>query len=262
MWSMSTWLAGGLLVSASACAQEQRWIDAGETGLATSGEVTSFEMPEPSMGPTTIALDPDGDVWFTLGSADAIGRMEPDGSNLEIFELPHADSSPRIIALGADGNMWFSEHEGNRIGRITPAGEITEFDLPRDNAGPGDITAGADGNLWFVELAGTMDGVDVDGNRVGRISPAGEVTEYRIPSTGGSPINIAVGPDRQVWFTKGAALWRVTSTGEFRRFPIPGEAVRTVGLSAGSDREPPDRLANRLWFTDPVGNRIGYLSFE
>jgi hypothetical protein len=35
-----------------------------------------------------------------------------------------------------------------------------------------------------------------------------------------------------------------------------------VGLTAGSDRQLPARLANRLWYADGNGNKIGYLSFE
>jgi virginiamycin B lyase len=93
------------------------------------------------------------------------------------------------------------------------------------------------------------------------MTPDGEVTEFAIPSTGGSPINIAVGPDRNVWYTKGAALGRVTRDGRITEFSV-GAPARTVGLSAGSDRQPPDRLVDRLWFTDPVGNRLGYIGFE
>ena len=33
--------------------------------------------------------------------------------------------------------------------------------------------------MWFLELSGTMDGIQPDGNRVGRISMSGEITEYR-----------------------------------------------------------------------------------
>ena len=328
-----------------ACAQEeQRWLAATEGRLETDGQVTEFALPSAGSGPTTLAIAPDGVIWFTLSAGNAIGRMNPDGTGLVEYALPHPDSSPRIIALGADGNMWFSEHAGNRIGRIsprgaiaefplptpasqpraialgadgniwvglfaagkigrvtpdgvitefsiptpdsgpralaagpdgniwfsefkagkigriTPAGQVTEFALPRSNAGPGDITVGADGHLWFVELAGTMDGLELDGNRVARITLDGDLTEFRIPSQSGSPINIAVGPDRNIWYTKGASLGRVTSAGTITEFPV-GEAARTVGLTAGSDRQPPDRLTNRLWFTDPVGNRIAFLSF-
>jgi streptogramin lyase len=340
-WSLC--LLAAATVTASAA--EQHWLTAGDRHLTTDGQFRMFPLPTERSGPTTVALAPDGGVWFTLGSGNAIGRMNPDGSGYAQYPLPHPDSSPRIIALGSDGNMWFSEHTGNRIGRITPSGDIaefpiptpasqpraialaadgniwfgefaggkigrvtpdgdiaefaiptpdsgpralaagpdgnvwfseykagkigriapdgsiTEFDLPRPNAGPGDITAGADGAMWFVELSGTMDGLSPDGNRVGRITAEGRVTEQEIPTEGASAINIAVGPDRNVWFTKGGTLSRVTPDGTITAFAVPGNA-RAVGLSAGSDRQPPQRLVNRLWFTDPVGNRIGYLGFE
>jgi hypothetical protein len=38
--------------------------------------------------------------------------------------------------------------------------------------------------------------------------------------------------------------------------------ARGVGLTAGSDRQPPQRIANRLWYADGNGNKIGYLHFE
>ena len=35
---------------------------------------------------------------------------------------------------------------------------------------------------------------------------------FQIPSPTGSPTNVAVGPDRNVWYTKGGALGRVTTS--------------------------------------------------
>jgi streptogramin lyase len=335
--------AGLVMVTTATFAQQQRWLTPADRNLSTDGVVREIDAPG---GPTTVALDADGVLWFTLGQANAIGRVGPDGTGFTQFPIPTPESAPRIIAYGADGNMWFSEHEGNKMGRITPDGSITEFEiptpdsqpraialsadgniwigmfaagkigritpdgvltefeiptpdsgpralaagpdgnvwfsefkaskigritpdgaitefvLPRPNSGPGDITAGADGNMWFVELGGVMDGLEVDGNRVGRITPDGEITEFMIPSAGGTPINIAAGPDGNVWYTKGTAIGRVTPAGEITEFPISEGPARAVGISAGSDRQPPDRLVNRLYFTDPVNNRIGYLSFE
>jgi virginiamycin B lyase len=156
--------------------------------------------------------------------------------------------------------LWFSEFNASKIGRITTEGAITEFDLPRPNSGPGDITAGADGNLWFVELSGRMDGRAVDGNRVVRITTAGKVTEFPIPSATGSPINIAVGPDKNTWYTKGNRLGRVTPDGVTTEFDTPGGGA--TGLTAGSDRQPPDHLTSKLWFTESGANKIAYLSFK
>ena len=106
-----------------------------------------------------------------------------------------------------------------------------------------------------------VDGRVVAGNRVGRITVQGQITEFDIPSPTGSPTNVAVGPDGNVWYTKGAALGRVTPAGQITEFPLPANA-RGVGLTAGSDRQPPARLVNRLWYADGSGNKIAYLEFE
>jgi virginiamycin B lyase len=323
---------------------QQRWLAQHEAGLVTDGQVHFFPLPHERSGPTTVVVAADGRIWFTEGSGNRIGSMNPDGSDLQEYPLPHPDSAPRILARGSDGNLWFSEHTGNRvaritqngnitewdiptpnsqpraialgkdgniwfgmfaagkvaritpkgviseftpptsdsgpralaaggdgniwfseyrtdkIGRITPNGLITEFPLPRPNSGPGDITMGPDGALWFVELSGGMDGVRTDGNRVGRITYIGQISEYPMPAGGTSAINITVGPDRNLWYTRGASVGRVTPDGVVTEFPT-GPDTRGAGLTAGSDREPPTRLVNRLWIADGGANRLSYLQF-
>ncbi|HEY0962965.1 MAG TPA: hypothetical protein VGE69_11480, partial [Pseudomonadales bacterium] len=70
------------------------------------------------------------------------------------------------------------------------------------------------------------------------------------------------GPDGNVWYTKNNRLGRVTPAGEISEFPIAEGQARAVGLTAGADREPPRRLSDKLLFTDGANNRIGYLQFE
>src|SRR5687768_12656809 len=112
------WLCAlGIVLSVAVAAAQQRWLAAGERALTTDGVWTEYPLPNPGSGPTTVALAPDGTVWFTEGAGNRIGRMNPDGTGLREFPLPNPNSSPRIIALGSDGNMWFSEHTGNRMGR-------------------------------------------------------------------------------------------------------------------------------------------------
>jgi virginiamycin B lyase len=224
------------------------------------GKIVEFEIPTPASQPRAIALGADGNIWFGMFAAGRIGRITPTGAITE-FTVPTALSGPRALAAGPDGNIWFSEYRTDKIGRITPRGAVTEFELPRPNSGPGDITAGADGAMWFVELSGGMDGLVTNGNHVGRITMAGAVTEFEIPMPGPSPINIAVGPDRDVWYTRGSRLGRVTASGQITEFPL-GAAARAVGLTAGSDRQPPSRLVNRLWFADAGQNEISYLEFR
>jgi virginiamycin B lyase len=150
--------------------------------LATDGTVHGLPLPNPGSGPTTVSVAPDGTLWFTEGSGNRIGRMNPDGSGYQGYELPHANSAPRIIALGGDGNIWFSEHNGNRMGRITPAGELAEFDIPTPASQPRAIALGSDGNMWFGEFAG---------GKVGRITPQGVITEFALPTPNSGPRALA-----------------------------------------------------------------------
>ena len=173
--------------------------------ITPDGVITEYAIPTPNAFPRAIALGSDGNIWFGEFGGGKIGKITPQGVITE-YPIPTPDSGPRALAAGPDGNIWFSEFNAGKIGRITPAGVITEFPLPRPNSGPGDITAGADGHMWFVELSGTMDGRKPDGNRVGRITLQGEVTEFPMATQTGSPINIAVGPDRNIWFTRGGLL--------------------------------------------------------
>jgi len=107
-----------------------------------------------------------------------------------------------------------------------------------------------------------MDGRKPEGNRVGRITLQGEVTEFPMATQTGSPINIAVGPDRNIWFTRGALLGRVTPDGVVTEFPLRVPNAGATGLTAGSDRQPPSRLGDRLWFTQSGTNGLAYFQFK
>jgi virginiamycin B lyase len=227
--------------------------------LTPRGKLAEFAIPTPDSQPRAIALGADGNIWFGEFAAGKIGRITQSGKITE-FTIPTPNSGPRALATGPDGNIWFSEFRAGKIGRITPRGVITEFPLPRPNSGPGDITAGADGALWFVELSGAMDGLQPDGARLGRITVDGLVSEFEMPVKLPSPINIAVGPDRNIWYTQGARLVRFTPDGRFTDVDL-GPGSRGSGLSAGADRQPPKRLVNRLYVADGGGNRIVWLSF-
>ncbi len=49
---------------------------------------------------------------------------------------------------------------------------MTEFSVPTLSSDPQGIIPGPDGNLWFTEVLG---------NKVGRITPSGTITEFSIP---------------------------------------------------------------------------------
>ena len=109
----------------------------------------------------------------------------------------------------------------------------------------GEITAGPDGALWFTEQSG---------NRIGRITTLGQITEFTLPRVASGPIGIAPGPDGALWFT------------ELNRQPDRADHdLRTVHRVPVGVLEPPaDRHHGRgdgnLWFTERLGNAVGRIT--
>jgi virginiamycin B lyase len=92
---------------------------------------------------------------------------------------------------------------------------ITEFMIPTSGSQPAAIAAGPDGALWFTEE---------DGNKIGRITTAGVITnEFTVPTSNSRPNGIAAGPDGALWFTEGSGskIGRITTAGVITEFAIP-----------------------------------------
>ena len=223
--------------------------DGGGTGaeswilrVSPKGVVTRFSVP--GAGPDGITTGPDGNLWFTEFFRSLIGQMSPAGVLLREFPIP--SGSPRGIVTGPDGNLWFTEAgtSSSAIARMAPSGEVIEFPLvgssDANQLNPTAIVAGRDHNLWFTEASG---------GKVGRITTAGVITEFRLPGTG-NPQGLTVGPDGNIWFTVSeGAVGRITPNGTIRLFSLPGRNAQPIGIAAGSD--------GRIWFTEAGVNRVG-----
>lgn len=123
-------------------------------------------------------------------------------------------------------------------------GEIVSFPLPAGGE-PAGIAVGPEGNLWFTEPGG---------DRIGRITLAGQVTEYPVPTALSQPFQIALGPDGNMWFTESNAgnVGRITPAGAVTEFNVCGYC-RPAGITAGPD--------GNVWFTLPEGGgRLGSIS--
>lgn len=223
-------------------------LSAGGTMPAASaaGTITEYALPTADSLPLSIALGPDGNLWFAERDGNKIGRVAPDGTVTE-FLVPTPGSSPWGVAVGSDGNVWFTERAGDKIGRITPAGTITEFPLPRTGQAPAGIAAGPDGNVWFTEHLG---------NRIGRITMSGVITEFMVPTAASTPARIAVGPDGAMWFTEqsGDRIGRITMSGTIREFRLLSGDRLLGGITAGPD--------GAMWFTERAGNAIGRIAMD
>src|SRR5262249_37400350 len=123
------------------------------------------------------------------------------------------------------------------------------FPTPTAQSNPTVIVAGPDGNLWFTETTG---------NRIGRITPAGVITEFPLQTAVGLPSGITVGPDRNLWFTEpgSAKVGRITPSGTLTEFVNENSKPNELfsAITSGPD--------GALWFIDPATNSLGQATVQ
>lgn len=170
-----------------------------------------------------LATAADGSVWVTQPALNAIARFDPyTGETTEYRSGLSPQGSPWGIVRGPDGALWFTDFASNSImpatavGRIDPAtGAIVEYQTedgyvpptgkpaaPEGNgfdaSEPTAIAPGGDGNLWVAEVQATS---------IGRVTPAGNLTQFGYAVNPGGPLSftalgdVAEGPDGDLWFT-------------------------------------------------------------
>jgi streptogramin lyase len=132
-----------------------------------------------------------------------------------------------------------------------PSVQISEFSegiAPKTNVWQ--ITAGPDGNLWFTESPCGVCGAPPGPPEIGRITPAGVITEFSEGITGGGLSAITAGPDGSLWFIEPPSVWgsgaligRISPAGVVSEFSA-GLSPRAdiADITAGPD--------GNLWFTE------------
>ena len=106
------------------------------------------------------------------------------------------------------------------------------------------ITAGPDDALWFA---------DSFQNSIGRITTAGAVSSFPLPTASSGPAGIATGADGNIWFTEQVAsrIGRLTPSGTFTEFFLAMNS-QPLAIVAGPD--------GALWFAETQANKIGRIT--
>lgn len=96
---------------------------------------------------------------------------------------------------------------------------------------PRGICAGPDGNIWFTEQRA---------NRIGMITPLGQITFFNIPAQGTGPYVITAGADGYLWFTgfDNCTINRISTAGLITQFVVPSGEFQ--GIAIGPD--------GNMWF--------------
>ena len=238
--------------------------------VTTAGVITEFGTPTAVSDPVAIALGSDGHIWFTEESARAIGRITSSGQVTE-FPMPSSCTAPcgpaGLMVRGSDGNLWFSTQFPTGLGRITPTGQVSLFTDPNANqldtiiAGT-NLAVGSDGNVWFLESTGDVHDQVFS---IGRITTAGQITEFLIPAFHGNRAQahqLTAAPDGNLWFTSttltstgtqsNGFIGRITTAGAITEFGTPTTVSDPGAIAVGSD--------SNVWFTETTAHNIGRIT--
>lgn len=224
--------------------------------ISPSGGITEFPFSGelPVSWPNGITSAPNGIMYFSENGANRIGKITSTG---EISEYPDTDKPPywddvlgdNVLAIhqmvfGPDGNLWFAEFY-SKIGRMTPSGDFKEFSFSNKRISGGEgITVGPDGNLWFTEEV-----VGTGSSKIGKITPAGTMTEYPVDSL---PYEITTGKDGNLWFTAGLdTIGKITTSGKITEYKTAPKSW-PQGIAAGPD--------GNIWFTETNAKKIGKIT--
>ena len=87
---------------------------------------------------------------------------------------------------------------------------------PADNEPELDLVAGSDGNVWFTLY---------DGDLIGRITPAGAVQKYALPSGSQIFYPAVLGADGDLWFIdSGTRYGKISPQGIIAEYPFPASS--------------------------------------
>jgi streptogramin lyase len=161
-------------------------------------------------------------------------------STLRLFALALALLVGLAVALGATLS----------VAQAAPSSfRFTQHKVPTADSEPRYITPGSDGNLWFTEGADFFtpnDDPDTGGafhNQIGRITPAGEITEFRVEGCQCFLNDIVQGPNDVLYYTSNnQGLGRITTQGEVLPEVVPGNFSALGGSIA--------RHGDDIWYTD------------
>ncbi len=144
-------------------------------GSGSAGSVDGIGVEASFSSPTGVDMDNNGNMYVADYSGGKIRKITPEGN---VSTLSGAFSLPNGIAVDDNDNIFVTEW-GNRIKKISSTGIVSTFagsgvagyadgiGTSAQFSNPSDVEVDAEGNLYVSEH---------HGNRIRKITPAGEVS--------------------------------------------------------------------------------------
>jgi virginiamycin B lyase len=131
------------------------------TIATANGTIAEFPAPNgasPVVTAESMALGPDGALWFADGKNAAIGRVDTTGNYTSI---PIADPSspnlvPESVVAGPDGKIWFAASNpglgSSLLGTVDPStNAVAKYQQGAISGEFEALIVGSDHNLWFAQ---------------------------------------------------------------------------------------------------------------
>ncbi|HEY5095002.1 MAG TPA: hypothetical protein VII69_07810 [Candidatus Eremiobacteraceae bacterium] len=211
----------------------------------TGGQWVTLKVQTASglLGP--IVAGPNGEMWFIDENAGSLAEVAMGGRVHEFSLSGFLGGNAVALSVGADARLYVSD-ETTSITRVTAGGAALQIPIPSgDNTSIDSNGLGPDGNVWFAEF-----------NHIGKVTPAGVITEYAYPTQ--PNINqyggVTAGPDGNEWFSESSnnAIGKINpKTGKITEFKLPQTCIPSAIVTAKDDH---------MWFacltTSPMVGRI------
>jgi streptogramin lyase len=223
-----------------------------------SSFIQNFSEPPGYSSPLFVAVDKNGNVWFTQPETDAIGEFDTQSQDWTQWTLGHG-SAPFDLTFDSSGNLWFTEFGSDKIGFFNPqTNQVLENSIPTPNSNPYGITVDHAGTIWFSENAA---GVDQIGSFTPTSSGVIKITEHAVGAF--RPHLITTDRAGNIWYSGGFD----GDIGEFN--PRSGNSTIFV-VYHGVCLSPANCTGTHIsgidvdskgnvWFTDSLSQRVGYL---
>jgi streptogramin lyase len=200
-------------------------------------------------------LDAEGNTIVGPGDYDrpiALAIVDPANTGTLSLSKKILATPGSVVTLAYNGGSLFSAQivaTANGVPSVSatfaPTPTFSRFAITQAGASPVYITQGSDGNMWFT---------DTGTNAIGKITPAGAIAEYTIPTPASGPRGITtVAADGSLWFTESTASQigtLLTNGTNFREFPTATAGDRPQLLA--------DRGDGNVWYAGEQGNDVSY----
>jgi streptogramin lyase len=191
------------------------------------------------------------------GDSNLVLKLEENKTTKEklafYLENPTAHTKTKFTLPSGGGTTWVPSVQEGAVGADTvgykyqTVDQINEYPIAPHSLTDEQIAVGKEGNLWFGEHIEGSSAV-----KLGRITPAGVVTDFALPEADHPLTGLTVDTAGNVWTSTPEAMVKMTPTGTVTNYPKKAGTGKTYNLAAGAE--------GNVWFSEREHAAIGKIT--